>query len=297
MIIRAALNWILVSLMAVECSDICRMQMYLLPHGQRIDERSLFDMNSSLAQTNVIELDSSKPYQIVCVTGEKVRLRNVLLLEWTNVTTQRQPGAKFQLANQTHNTGEFSYLSAGLLLDSMIDHKRAANLSLLCRFIPADPSIYCEKVVHLKIYSEYEFKLSILLIFCVGLFLAGLLTLTLKLYLKSLRRALGSDDDQMISNLLPAVECSTSKMLNTYAVNNNTNSTDTLRSNGQIQTTQIKIEISEKIEAFKNDKTPNENEEHGPFAFNDRIHTTSIIINGSESTQELNAPINERLID
>ncbi|CAF0807353.1 unnamed protein product [Brachionus calyciflorus] len=160
-------------------TSLCNIQIFL---SESQDEIISFRPQDKLLTS--IELD--KYYQVYCLTDEKVRSRNYISLISTNnsdTDLENKLNRKFQITNWSFNDKNLTYLKGGLIVDSK-NFSMNLNYNVFCRFLPVDPSIYCEKTLKLNIITFNDKSLTtffVILIICVLICLANLIV---KSYLK-----------------------------------------------------------------------------------------------------------------
>jgi hypothetical protein len=153
---------------------LCKIELYLT--DQPVNEKKLGANNPKTEMSDISKIYTQTFYQVVCVTDEPVRARNFIQLIRTDTSSQN----KLQLSNTTIQDNGYSYMEGGLLLN---ESDLNANLSLFCRFLTQNPSVYCEKTVHLMIKAYPDIKLRIFIAVLCVLVLIGFLSIMIRIYL------------------------------------------------------------------------------------------------------------------
>lgn len=178
-----------VHMLVKECSatstEMCRIQIQISElfstSSQDVSMRGLLMDSSEVA----VSLDSK--YQVTCVTNEKVRTRNFVMLQWSNSSSSSGGNEKYRLiSNATKNKDDLSYLRGNLTLKSS-QFDSSHNLNIFCRFLTIDPSLYCEKTLRVKVYSNEELRQSVFRNLSLVVFVVGALSVLLKLSLNRFR--------------------------------------------------------------------------------------------------------------
>lgn len=132
-------------------ADLCNIRIYITD-----DPNEQVDFNQK--QQVIESLQTDKYYHIYCLTNEKVRTRNFISLFQTNKTQDMDSklNKKFQISSWSYTEKNVTYMKASLIINSK-NYTNDFQYTVLCRFLPVNPSIYCEKSVNLKIIN-LEFK-------------------------------------------------------------------------------------------------------------------------------------------
>lgn len=173
--------WLIVFIFHIEfldvkitATDMCRIQIQVnevfgqdvLMHGRLMESSEL-----------TISLDSK--YQVTCLTNEKVRTRNFVMLKWSNSSM----GDKHRLiSNVTKTRDGLSYLRGNVTLKSN-QFDSSHNLNIFCRFLTFDPSLYCEKIIRVKVFSNEELRFKVFRNLSCVVLLIGILSILLKINL------------------------------------------------------------------------------------------------------------------
>ncbi len=166
-------------------SKLCNIQIQI---GQNLNPK-LVNNKTGENSLKLFELDSDTSYEVMCVTDEKVRLRNTLSLAWSsNEPSSINEDNSFDtqnnrlISNLTHNANDLAYLSGEVILRS---NNLKYNNYVFCRFMTQNPSIYCEKIALIRVKSYPNHKLRIFLVF-IAIF-ACLIALNALIYIFLMR--------------------------------------------------------------------------------------------------------------
>jgi len=173
MFLLCLLTFILSLSLANGDGTLCKIELYLT--DQPVIEKKP-SANSKTETADITKVYTQTYYQALCVTNEPVRARNFIQLIRADTNNQN----KLQLSNTTIQDNGFSYMEGGLLLN---ESDLNANLSLFCRFLTQNPSVYCEKIVHLAIQPYPDIKLRIFIAVLCVLVLIGFLSILIRIYL------------------------------------------------------------------------------------------------------------------
>lgn len=153
-------------------ADLCNIQIFITDDpNQQVN----FNQNNEMVKS----LHTDKYYHVYCLTNEKVRSRNFISLFRSNQSQDLDSklNHKYQISNWSYKENNISYLKGSFIINSA-NYTKDLKYTVLCRFLPIDPSIYCEKSLDLEINS-FELKdlstFFIILIICTILCLVNAL--------------------------------------------------------------------------------------------------------------------------
>lgn len=276
---NAFIYFILITLSNLElktCVDVCHIRISMSENpNPSIEANVLRSFKSGwLKERDEIEIRTNLVNRITCLTNEKVRFRNRLNLQWPNSTNNS--AFFYMITNTTLTNGDISYLKGDLKLNST---KFATNqrLNLVCRFLPVNTSIYCEKKVSLRIISEKDYKLRLFRNVSLIILAVGFFSLILKLNL----------GDQIL-----AIKKTSFNIKTSTETNDNEKVCDLKQEEPVEQIAQIKIEISEKFQKFE----IKDDYDFSIYPLDTQTTTSQTMI--ITDTKQSSLPIpNERLID
>lgn len=152
----------------ISAEDLCNIQIFITDDP---NEQVYFNQNQQVVES----LHTDKYYHVYCLTNEKVRSRNFISLFRSNQSQNfdSKLNQKYQISNWSYKENNISYLKGSFVIDSA-NYTKDLEYTVLCRFLPIDPSIYCEKSLSLKIKN---FELKDLSIFFLILLICTILCL------------------------------------------------------------------------------------------------------------------------